>query len=166
MLLVAGLVVYVVKNRVPGSTGLPGGPTQAAVAQLPVEKQPKVEMVFTADGHEVTVNMSNLNAARVEYNLIYDADVMVGKTKERGQRGVSGEAEVEGKSTYSQKQLLGSESSGKRVYHTNIDNAVLELTLRDAQGRSIFTATYPFNVLPGETVKVEDSNAHLAPPSN
>lgn len=154
VLLIAGVVVYYYRDRAGTPGGVAGTPTPAAVAQLPVDQHPKVEMTFSADGHEVTVSLSNLNASRVEYNLIYDADVIVGRATQRSQRGVSAEADIDGKSTYSQEQLLGSESSGKRVYHTNIDNAMLELTLRDSAGRSVFSATYPFEVAPGKTISI------------
>lgn len=129
-------------------------PTEAPVVQLPPEKQPKVALKFTLDGHYVTVNMDNLYAAAVEYNLIYDAKVK----NSRLQTGVNAAAKLDGQSTYSKEQLLGSESSGKFTYHADIQNAVMELTLRDSAGRSIFTATYPFTVSPGKTVELSPSS--------
>ena len=68
--------------------------------------------------------------------------------------GVNSTASITGKTTFSQKQLLGSESSGKFTYHEKIANAVMELTLRDVSGRSIFTSTYPFTVTPGSSAKL------------
>jgi hypothetical protein len=52
---------------------------------------------------------------------------------------------------------LGSESSGKFTYHENITNAVMELTLRDENKYSIFTATFPFTVSPGKTIELSQS---------
>jgi len=123
-------------------------PTEEPVIQLEPEKHPRVSLKFRADGHYVTVNISNIYAQAVEYNLIYDAKVKNNKL----QTGVNASAKLDGQSTYSKEQLLGSESSGKFTYHANITNAVMELTLRDAAGRSIFTTTYPFEVSPGKTI--------------
>jgi hypothetical protein len=89
----------------------------------------------------------------LEYNLIYDAIVK----KNPVNTGVTGSAKLEGKTVYSYKQLLGSESSGKFTYHENITNAVMELTLRDENKYSIFTATFPFTVSPGKTIELSQS---------
>jgi len=102
---------------------------------------------FSSDGHYVTVNISNIHSDQLEYNLIYDATVK----KDRIQTGVNAAAKLNGKSEYSYRQLLGSESSGKFTYHANIQNAMMELTLRDAANRSIFSATYPFTISPGKS---------------
>jgi len=123
-------------------------PTPAMVEQLPADKAPKPSLVFSSDGHYVTVNIDNLHAAELEYNLIYDATVK----KNQVNTGVTGSAKLDGKSDYTYKQLLGSESSGKFSYHENIKNAVMELTLRDENKYSIFSATYPFTVTPGKSV--------------
>lgn len=149
-LLVAGVIVYTYKNRSAGNLSAVPTPTPAAAAQLSPDKQPKVELTFTSDSHYATVSFTNLYADAIEYNLIYDATV----GKNALNTGVNSTATVTGKTTFSQKQLLGSESSGHFSYHTNIHNASMELTLRDAQGRSIFTATYPFTVSAGATVSL------------
>lgn len=125
-------------------------PTPASVPQLEEDQYPQVSLDFSADGHYVTVNISNLHAAALEYNLIYDATVKDNAVN----TGVTGSAKIDGQDEYSYKQLLGSESSGKFTYHQNIDNAVMELTLRDANRYSIYSATYPFEVEPGETVEL------------
>lgn len=123
-------------------------PTPAqAVIQLSPEDHPKLSLSFTSDGHYATVNISNIKASYLEYDLIYDAKVK----NNRIQTGVNAGTDTKGKSTYTQKQLLGSESSGKFTYHTDIQNAVLNLTLRDDSRRSIFTASYPFEVTPGKS---------------
>ncbi len=129
-------------------------PSPALVEQLAKEKQPQVELAFTADGHEVTVTMANLHADTLEYTLEYTANIKKGKEVTQIQTGVAGGGNISGKSTYSEKQLLGSESSGKRVYHEAIHDATMKVTLRDSQGRSIFTATYPFEVKPGAAVSL------------
>lgn len=150
VLLISGFYIYRMRNATPSGPG--PTPTLEAVAQLPESEQPKPSLTFTRDAHEVTVNFSNLHAAKLEYNLIYEATV--GTRKDRIETGVYGEDDIEGKSTYSSKQLLGSESSGKRSFHENISNARLEVTLRDSEGRSVFFKTYPFDVTPGSTVEL------------
>lgn len=152
-LIVAGAIIYSAQK---GGSKLAVRPTPspAVVEQLPVEKQPKVSLEFTKDAHYVTVDISNLNADQLEYNLIYDATV---KNNSQIQTGVNAAANVKGKSAYSQKQLLGSESSGKFTYHEHIKNANMELTLRDSSGHSIFTATYPFEVKSGSSTQLSAS---------
>lgn len=125
-------------------------PTLEPAAQLPPDKQPKVGLEFTKDGHYVTVKIGNIFADRLEYNLIYDARVKGNII----QTGVAASAQTAGQSDYSRQQLLGSESFGHLTYHENIQNAVLELTLRDAAARSIFTATYPFTYSPGQSASL------------
>jgi|SRR3989344_2529917 len=149
VLVIAGTIMYSAKKG-GGSLKLVPTPSPAVVQQLTLEKQPKVSLAFSSDAHYVTVTITNLNADQLEYNLIYDALIKKNKLN----TGVNAAASVAGQSTYSQKQLLGSESSGKFTYHENITNAHMELTLRDASGRSIFTATYPFEVNLGESVSL------------
>lgn len=135
-------------------TSLTPTPTEEPLVQLAPEDHPKVALMFRTDSRYVTVNISNLTkAAALEYNLIYDAVVK----KNKIQAGVNASAKLEGQTTYSKEQLLGSESSGKFTYHESITNAIMELTLRDANGRSIYTATYPFTVTPGKSSELTPS---------
>ena len=113
-----------------------------------------IKIAISSDLHFATVTLSNLHADSLEYNLIYDATVKGNKI----QTGVNASAKLDGKSEYSYKQLLGSESSGKFTYHSKIENAVMELTLRDSANRSIFTASYPFTVSLGESISLQPSN--------
>lgn len=151
-LLVSGAIIYSARKnngQLPIVKPTPGTTAQ----QLPADQQPKVQLTFSADAHYVTIRLTNLHSSKLEYNLIYDATV--GKNKLN--TGVNSTAVVEGKTEFSQKQLLGSESSGKFSYHENIQNAVMELTLRDSAGRSVFSATYPFTVASGQSA---DLNAN------
>lgn len=116
--------------------------------QLTPDQYPKVSLEFSSDAHYVTVNITNIQADQIEYNLIYDATVKGNKI----QTGVNSSAKLDGKTDYSYKQLLGSESSGKFTYHTKISNAVMELTLRDSQNHSVYNATLPFTISPGKSV--------------
>lgn len=141
---------FVLRNRSPKTEIKEPSDTPQFVEQLSPDKYPKVSLQFSSDAHYVTVNISNIHSNQLEYNLVYEATIKGNKI----QTGVNAQANVSGQSTYSKKQLLGSESSGKFTYHTNIQNAVLELTLRDSSGRSLFTSTYPFSVSPGESVEL------------
>ncbi|MEK9200656.1 MAG: hypothetical protein AAB909_01645 [Patescibacteria group bacterium] len=128
-------------------------PTLAPLQELTEDQYPTVSLKFSSDGHYVTVDIINIHSDQLEYNLIYDAVVKGNKI----QTGVNASAKQEGSTTYSKQQLLGSESSGKFTYHTNIKNAVMELTLRDAGNRSVYSATYPFEVIPGSTADLKPS---------
>lgn len=124
------------------------GPTPGFAEQLTPDQYPKVSLDFSSDAHYVTVNITNINADQIEYNLIYDATVKGSKI----QTGVNASAKLDGKTEYSYKQLLGSESSGKFTYHTKIENAVMELALRDSAGRSVYNSTLPFTISPGQSI--------------
>lgn len=151
ILLASASVIYVAKKN-GGELPKPSPTSAPAVAvQLTDDKQPKVSLQFDTKGNYVTVAISNLHADQLEYNLIYEATVKGNQI----QTGVNASTSVKGKSTYTQKQLLGSESSGKFTYHTNIKNAVMELTLRDESRSSVFSATYPFEVTPGKSSELK-----------
>ena len=139
----------------PKSPSVAPTPTPSPISsaqQLSEDKYPKASLTFSNDARYVTVDITDVYADQLEYNIIYYATVK----KNRIQTGVNAAAKLEGKTDYSQKQLLGSESNGKFTYHENIQNAVMELTLRDSENRSIFTATYPFEVSPGDTVTLSN----------
>jgi len=145
---IASVIIYSAKKN-GGQLPVPSPkPTPEIVEQLTPDKQPKVNMAFSSDAHYVTVSIANISAASLEYNLIYDATVKGSSL----QTGVNASTHLKGATTYSKKQLLGSESSGKFTYHANIKNAVMELTLRDANNSSVFSATYPFSVIAGSSV--------------
>jgi len=129
------------------SPGVVPTPTPAALVQLTPDQYPAMSIQFSADSHYATVKINNINADKLEYNLIYDATVK----KNQIQTGVNAAATLNGQKTYEKTQLLGSESSGHFTYHDNIKNAVIELTLRDSYGRSVFFGTYPFVLSPGST---------------
>lgn len=154
ILLTSSLVVLSFRKKsTPLSTPKPGSSVPSSAEQLPSDKQPKVILKFESDGHHVIVDFANLNADQLEYNLIYDATVK----GNRIQTGVNSTAKVTGQTVFAQRQLLGSESSGKFTYHQNIKNAFMELILRDLAGRSIFTATYPFTIAPGKSITLSPS---------
>ncbi len=134
-----------IPNSQPASTGVPED--RAEAIQLNVGEFPEVTLSFSSDSHFVTVDIKNIRSAQIEYNLIYDAVVKGNKI----QTGVNASARLDGKTEYSQKQLLGSESNKKFTYHQSINNALLELTLRDDSGRSVYSEVYPFEVTPGKS---------------
>ena len=151
VLLLGGGFMVVKKVLSPSAPTPTPTPTEEPIQQLTSDQYPKISLQFSADAHYVTVNISNLHAGALEYNLIYDAVVKGNKIN----TGVNASQKLEGKTDYSKQQLLGSESSGHFTYHTNISNATLELTLRDDSGRSIFDSTYPFTVTPGKTQELQ-----------
>ena len=153
-LLLIGGVIFAKTKLSAGSVVVPTPtPTPESVVQLPPDKQPQVSLTFSDDGHYVTVNVTDINADQLEYNLIYDATVKGTQIN----TGVSGSSKLNGVTSYSYKQLLGSESSGHFTYHASIKNAVMELTLRNNTGYSVFTATYPFTVSAGKTIDLKPS---------
>lgn len=152
VLLVAFIVKVTLLKPAPAAATPTPTPVAAAV-QLPANELPTVSLSFSSDAHYATVNITNIHADQLEYDLIYTASVKNNDI----QTGVNASQKLNGSSTYSQKQLLGSESSGHFTYHTNIRDAALDLTFRDSAGRSIYTATYPFTVTAGGTSTLQPS---------
>ena len=153
ILLIGGILFAKSKFTSGSKVTLTPTPTPESVAQLTPDQAPKVSLSFTGDGHYVTVNITEIHAAKLEYNLIYNATVKNIQIN----TGVSGSSALNGGNSYSYKQLLGSESSGHFTYHSNITDATMELTLRNDAGYSVFNATYPFSVSPGKTIDLKAS---------
>lgn len=151
--LIVGGIIFFKKASSPASTAKIVPTITPAVQMLTPDQAPVVSLKFSADAHYVTVSISNIKADQVEYNLIYDATVKGNSIN----TGVNATAKLDGKTEYSKQQLLGSESSGHFTYHANIKNAMMELTLRDVSGRSVYTATYPFEVSPGKAINLVPS---------
>lgn len=144
LVVVGGVLYFRHSKQLSSQTSLSPTPTSPPQT-LSADQLPTVSLAFSTDSHYVTVNITNLHADQLEYNLVYDAVVKNNHIN----TGVNAMAKLNGMAVYSKQQLLGSESSGHFTYHTNITNAELDLTLRDSSGRSIYTATYPFEVKPG-----------------
>lgn len=148
LLLLAGgfFIKGIISSSGPKPTPTPK-PTPMVV-QLTPDQAPVVKLSFTSDGHYVTVQISQIKADKLEYNLIYDAKVKSSLIN----TGVSGSSTLDGKDSYLYKQLLGSESSGHFTFHEQIKNATMELTLRNSDNYSVYNATYPFTVSAGSTL--------------
>lgn len=155
LVMVGAMLIFAKAGGNPNNIGsvLTPTPTDSVAEQLSPEDYPKVSLTFRSDAKYVTVNITNVKSAALEYNLIYDAVVK----KNKIQAGVNASAKLEGKNSYTKEQLLGSESSGKFTYHENIQNATMELTLRDESGRSVYSATYPFTVSAGKTIELSSN---------
>lgn len=148
ILVALGIILTIISKKPSKITTVTVSTPVEEAAQLAPSEQPEITLKFTPDAHFVTVSINNIKAEQLEYNLIYDATVKGSSL----QTGVNATASLGDKSTYEKKQLLGSESSGKFTYHSNIKNAVMELTLRDKDNRSVFSQTYPFEVVAGSSV--------------
>lgn len=126
-------------------------PTAEPLTQLTPDQYPKVSVDFSNDPHYVTVKIFEINADKLEYDLRYDAMVK----KNKIDTGVTAATSLNGKKNYEQRQLLGSESSGKFTYHEKIENARIVLTLRDSYNRSVFMGEYPFVVTPNSSQNLQ-----------
>ena len=152
MLIAVGGFLIFRSSKKPSLNATPTVTPEPSVKQLTEQQAPKISLKFSSDAHYVTVNISNIHAELIEYNLIYDATVKGNQIN----TGVNATAKMDGKNEYSKQQLLGSESSGKFTYHANIRNAIMEITLRDSSGRSVYTTSYPFEVSGGSTINLTD----------
>jgi len=160
VILIGVLGLFFLKKQFssPGSNIQPT-PTEEEVMQLDPKDQPKVSLEFSSDSHYVTVKMINVNASKVEYSIIYDAKIKSKGKVSQVNTGVTGggTANKDSKTYESAKQLLGSESSGHITYHEEIKNGMVDLTLRDEKGRSVFKTNYSFTLTPGKVVELSSS---------
>jgi hypothetical protein len=87
---------------------------------------------LSADKKFAYLNFTNLReTAKINYILTYDTN--------RGQKGLEGGMKLKKTSRSSRKQILGTCSSGKCVYHQGIKNIELVTTFVDHAGRSTTT---------------------------
>lgn len=99
---------------------------------------PFVSLSLTRDRRYVYLNFGGLkDVAKVNYTLVYDSAT--------GQKGFEGGFKLKPKiSRSSRRQILGTCSSGRCVYHRNVKNVSLDATFTLRSGGAInITKTLP-----------------------
>lgn len=133
ILLGVGLLVVVfafifVKSRKSAEVVDPND--ESGLIDVPLEKRPLVSLIPTDDGHYLTLKVDKIgfSAASMDYELLYKNTLDV-------TQGVPGTVNIEGKTSFENKLLLGSESSGKFRYDEGVKDGSLTLRFRDAKGK-------------------------------
>lgn len=102
--------------------------------------------VSGSEGHWLAFKVEKINiegAASMDYLLVYN-------TTDGGQQGVPGTAKITGDSIEKQ-LLLGSESSGKFRYDSDVETGSITLTFRNEDGKMIGKLSSDFHLQSGVT---------------
>ena len=101
-----------------------------------LEERPYVTLTPSSDGHWLTVNVSRIkNASSLDYELLYN-------TASGASQGSISSFNLQGKTSYSKKILLGSESSGNYKYDKGVTEGSLTIKLRSSQGVRKFVSEF------------------------
>ncbi len=97
---------------------------------------PFVKLIPRSDRHRLDIGIYNIKAPRVDYQILYTA-VIKGNSVERGAGGrdikLTGNELVR---NGDKAVVFGSESSGKFKYDEGVENGSIEITYRNASGKS------------------------------
>lgn len=145
ILLGAGVLVLLlvfVFTRITGSNSTASNDPEGG-REVAFKDRPVVALIPTADGHYLKLKVdkfSNLKATTMDYELLYD-------TADEITQGVPGTVELEGKDTYENDLLLGSESSGKFRYDEGVEKGSITLRFRDQNGKLLSKFESDFRLL-------------------
>lgn len=126
-LLILVLVFVLIKNKKTAVVADDNAPlTEVAFADRPVAM-----LTPTEDGHYINLKIDKITlpkAVSLDYELLYG--LPDGRTQ-----GVPGTVDLEGKTSFERKLLLGSESNGKFRYDEGVVDGSLTIRLRDSKGK-------------------------------
>lgn len=119
-------------TKAPLSTPEPEG----ILIETSLEERPYITLIPSDDGHWLTVDISRIKEAEtLEYELLYNT--ITGATQ-----GSINTVKLEGKSSYSKKILLGSESRGHYKYDEGVTQGSLTVRLRGGNGTRKFVTDF------------------------
>lgn len=126
-LLILVLVFVLIKNKKTAVVVDDNAPlVEVAFADRPVAM-----LTPTEDGHYINLKIDKITlpkAVSLDYELLYG--LPDGRTQ-----GVPGTVDLEGKTSFERKLLLGSESNGKFRYDEGVVDGSLTIRLRDSKGK-------------------------------
>ena len=101
------------------------------LAEVAFADRPVAMLTPTEDGHYINLKIDKITlpkAVSLDYELLYG--LPDGRTQ-----GVPGTVDLEGKTSFERKLLLGSESNGKFRYDEGVVDGSLTIRLRDSKGK-------------------------------
>jgi hypothetical protein len=116
------------------------------VPDLPADQRPTLGLVPTDDGHYLNLFVDNIKvpgAESMDYELLWKA------TNESGvqtTQGTSSTVQLKGQTSYTDKLLLGSESSGKFRYDKDVSQGTLTLRFRNSTGKLLGKVATDFHL--------------------
>jgi len=117
------------KTKKPKETGATPTPTpEGIIVEVSLKERPFVSLTPSSDGHWLTINVSRIKeATTLEYELLYN-------TASGAMQGSINTVSLEGRTSYSKRILLGSESSGNYKYDQGVEEGSLTVKLRGLGG--------------------------------
>jgi len=136
LLLAGGGFFLVSKKQKKPQTIEPLPDKKEVLIETPLKERPYVVLIPSRDGHWLTIHVSRIkNASILEYELLYN-------TASGANQGSINEVSLDGKTTYSKKILLGSESSGHYKYDEGVVKGNLTVRLRGDEGTRKFVTDF------------------------
>ena len=121
----------------------PGLEPEGTLIETTLKERPYITLTPSSDGHWLTIDVARIkDADSLEYELLYN-------TASGATQGSINSVKLEGKTTYTKKILLGSESSGRFKYDEGVSQGTLTLRLRGGPGTRKFVTE--FHLQQGET---------------
>lgn len=103
----------------------------APLTEISFSDRPVAMLTPTSDGRYINLKIDKITlpkAVSLDYELLYE--LPDGRTQ-----GVPGTVDLDGKTTFERKLLLGSESNGKFRYDEGVEDGSLTVRLRDSKGK-------------------------------
>lgn len=126
-LLILVLVFVLIKNKKSAVVVDDNAP----LAEVAFADRPVAMLTPTEDGRYINLKIDKITlpkAVSLDYELLYE--LPDGRTQ-----GVPGTVDLEGKTSFERKLLLGSESNGKFRYDEGVEEGSLTVRLRDSKGK-------------------------------
>lgn len=126
-LLILVLVFVLIKNKKSAVVVDDNAP----LAEVAFADRPVAMLTPTEDGRYINLNIDKITlpkAVSLDYELLYE--LPDGRTQ-----GVPGTVDLDGKTSFERKLLLGSESNGKFRYDEGVETGSLTVRLRDSKGK-------------------------------
>lgn len=146
LLLVGGvLILRSRKAKEPSVTKKPEG----VLIETSLEERPYINLTPSSDGHWLTIEVSRIKETEsLEYELLYN-------TASGATQGSINTVSLNGKSSYSKKILLGSESSGHYKYDEGVTQGTLTVRLRGGRGTRKFVSEFHLQQSDEELISID-----------
>lgn len=131
----------------------------APLAEVSFSDRPVAMLTPTADGRYINLKIDKITlpkAVSLDYELLYS--LPDGRTQ-----GVPGTVDLEGKTSFERKLLLGSESNGKFRYDEGVVDGSLTIRLRDSKGKLLakFTTKWHLQSVDTELTSIDENFTYV-----
>jgi len=131
------------------------------LAEVAFADRPVAMLTPTEDGHYINLKIDKITlpkAVSLDYELLYG--LPDGRTQ-----GVPGTVDLEGKTSFERKLLLGSESNGKFRYDEGVVDGSLTVRLRNSNGKLLakFSTKWHLQSIDTELTSIDENFTYVLP---